>query len=198
MSRRSKTRRWHALVIGAVGAGLLLVPSMASAAPADAGGAGLFGHIRVSARGENPRVASPQTLPANVQVVATGLNQPRKITVGPDGNLLVTEAGTNNVPAGCDTGVEPACANPSGAIARVTPGGQVSTVLSGLPSISGGPTSGPGASGPSGITVVDGKIQFLIQNSNIDATTGDQTYGPGGALLGNLLPVPLTWWDADR
>ena len=192
MSRRSQSRRWLALVIGAAGAGALLVPSMASAAPVGAGGAGLFGHIQVSARGENARVASPETLPANVQVVATGLNQPRKIAVGPDGNLLVTEAGTNDVPAGCSTGVEPACANPSGAIARVTPGGQVSTVVSDLPSINNGPSNGPGAAGPSGITVVNGKIQFLIQNSNIDPTTGDQTYGPGGALLGNLLSVPLS------
>ena len=79
------------------GAGALLVPSVASAAPAGAGGAGLFGHVHVSASGENARVASPQTLPANVQVVATGLNRPRKITIGPDRGLLVTEAGTDDV-----------------------------------------------------------------------------------------------------
>ena len=121
------------------------IPSMASAAPDGAGGAGLFGHIHVSASGENARITSPQALPANVQVVATGLNQPGKITVGPDGNLLVTEAGTNDVPTGCNTGAEPACANPSGAIARVTPGGQVSTVVSDLPSINNGPSGGPGA-----------------------------------------------------
>ena len=192
MSHRSKNRRRLALVLGAAGAGALLVPSLASAVPASAGGAGLFGHVHVSASGENARVASPQTLPANVQVVATGLNQPRKITIGPDGNLLVTEAGTNDVPTGCVTGAEPACANPSGAIARVTPERPGLDRGEGLPSINNGPTSGPGASGPSGITMVNGKIQFLIQNSGIDATTGDQTYGPAGALLGNLLSVPLS------
>jgi hypothetical protein len=126
-----------------------------------------------------------------VQVVATGLNQPRKVVVGPDGNLLVTEAGLNTVPTGCTDGTQAACANPSGAIARITPSGQVTTPVTGLPSINNGPTGGPGASGPSGLTVVNGQIQFLTQNSNIDSTTGDQTYGPGGALLGSLLSAPL-------
>jgi hypothetical protein len=104
----------------------------------------------------------------------------------------VTEAGTNDVPAGCTDGTEPACVNPSGAIARVTPSGQVSTVVGNLPSISGGSDSGPGASGPSGITIANGQIQLLTQNSNIDQTTGAQTYGPAGALLGSLLSAPLT------
>jgi sugar lactone lactonase YvrE len=126
-----------------------------------------------------------------VQVVAGGLNQPRKLVIGPDGNLLVTEAGTNNVPAGCTDGTQAACANPSGAIARVTPSGQVSTVVANLPSVNGGPTAGPGAGGPSGITIVNGQIQFLTQNTNLDQTTGAQTYGPGGVLLGSLLSAPL-------
>jgi hypothetical protein len=125
-----------------------------------------------------------------VQVVATGLNQPRKLVIGPDGNLLVTEAGLNDVPAGCTDGTQTACANPSGAIARVTSSGQVSTVVSNLPSVNSGPGS-PGAGGPSGITIANGQIQFLTQNQNLDQMTGAQTYGPAGALLGSLLSAPL-------
>jgi hypothetical protein len=182
---------WLALLVGAFGALILVVSSVASASASAPGRTGLFGHPLVTGGGASAHAASPNALPANVQVVATGLNQPRKLVIGPNGNLLVTEAGTNEVPAGCTDGTEPACANPSGAIASVTPTGQVSTVVSNLPSINAGPGS-PGASGPSGITIVNGQIQFLTQNSNIDQTTGAQTYGPAGALLGSLLSAPLT------
>ena len=178
--------RWTriAALIGVVSVMPLIVSSAASAAVP--GQTGLFGHPHLAGGG-----ASANVLPANVQVVATGLDQPRKMVIGPDGNLLVTEAGTNNVPAGCTDGTEPACANPSGAIARVTPSGQVSTVVANLPSINGGPDTAPVRVGPSGITIVNGQIQFLTQNSNLDQTTGAQTYGPAGALLGSLLSAPL-------
>ncbi len=186
MRRRIRQGRFT-LLVGAVGASVLLVPSAASAAPVPTG---LFGHVHLTGGGVSAHAVSPNALPANVQIVATGLNQPRKLVIGPDGNLLVTEAGTNEVPTGCTDGAEPACANPSGAIARVTPSGQVSTVVGNLPSINGGPGS-PGASGPSGITIVNGQIQFLTQNSGIDQTTGAQTYGAAGTLLGSLLSAPL-------
>ncbi len=185
--RRHIRQGRFALLVGAVGASVLLVPSAASAAPVQTG---LFGHVHLTGGGVSAHAVAPNALPANVQIVATGLDQPRKLVIGPDGNLLVTEAGTNEVPAGCTDGAEPACANASGAIARVTPSGQVSTVVGNLPSINGGPGS-PGASGPSGITIVNGQIQFLTQNSGIDQTTGAQTYGPAGTLLGSLLSAPL-------
>ena len=186
--RRHMRQGWFALLVGAVTVPILAVSSTASAA--GPGQIGDFGHPHITVGPSGAHAASPYALPANVQVVATGLNQPRKLVIGPDGNLLVTEAGTNVVPAGCTDGTEAACANPSGAIARVTPSGQVSTVVANLPSINGGPGS-PGASGPSGITILNGQIQFLTQNSNIDQTTGAQTYGPAGTLLGSLLSAPL-------
>jgi sugar lactone lactonase YvrE len=179
---------WLVLLIGGVLAIPIVVgPSAASAAP---GQTSLFGHLHVTGGGPSAHSLSPSALPANVQVVATGLNQPRKLVIGPDGNLLVTEAGLNSVPAGCADGSQTACANPSGAIARVTPSGQVSTVVSNLPSVNFGPGS-PGASGPSGITIANGQIQFLTQNNNLDQTTGAQPYGLAGALLGSLLSAPL-------
>lgn len=190
---RHRMRAGWLLVLmgGALAAAMVVGPSAASAAP---GQTSIFGHLRVTGGGTSAHSLSPSALPANVQVVATGLNQPRKLVIGPDGNLLVTEAGTNVAPAGCTTGAEQACANPSGAIARVTPSGQVSTVVANLPSVNGGPpgpTTSPGAGGPSGITIVNGQIQFLTQNQNLDQTTGAQTYGPGGALLGSVLSAPL-------
>ena len=120
-----------------------------------------------------------------LQVVATGLNQPKKITIAPDGSLLVALSGDGVAPASCTDGLEASCIDTSGAIDRVSPHGHVSTVLSGLPSVSSG---GPGAeaTGPAEALFDGGGLQVLFQNTNIDPTTGAETYGPTGNLLGDL------------
>ncbi len=135
--------------------------------------------------------ARPASLPATVKVVASGLNQPKKITIGPDGNLVVAVSGDGSVPAGCTTGKEVACLTTTGAIDKVTPSGTVSTLVGNLPSVSEfeSPTAPPPpweATGPSEAAYVNGSLRVLFQNTNIDPTTGNQTYGPGGALLGTL------------
>ena len=173
-------RSWRLLPVGltagAASLSLLLVPGNGVAAASTPSGVG------------------SAALPASPQVVATGLNQPRKVTIGPNGDLFVTEAGlTLPHPVGCTDGTQAVCANPSGAIAEVTPTGTVTTVVSNLPSVNQGsaPPHGPGVSGPSGITIERNHIQYLIQNQNIDPTTGNETYGPAGTLLGDLLQSPV-------
>jgi hypothetical protein len=42
------------------------------------------------------------------------------------------------------------------------------------------------------VQTVNGRIYAVIQNSNIDPMTGEQTYGSGGALLGDLISAPLS------
>lgn len=130
--------------------------------------------------------ASAATFPAPVQVVASGLNQPKKITFGPDGNLVVALSGNAVAPESCTDGTQLSCVNDSGAIDLVSPQGHVSTLLGGLPSVSSG---GPGASatGPAQARFVHGRLQVLFQNTSIDPTTGKQTYGPAGDLLGDLV-----------
>jgi hypothetical protein len=175
-ARRSWRLLPPGLAAGAATVSLLLVPGTGVAAAA------------------GPSRVGSAALPATPQVVATGLNQPRKITIGPNGDLFVTEAGTASPPpAGCSDGNEAVCANPSGAIAEVTPAGVVTTVVSGLPSVNQGttPPRGPGVTGPSGITIERNHIQYLIQNQNIDPTTGNETYGAAGTLLGDLLQSPV-------
>jgi hypothetical protein len=125
-----------------------------------------------------------------VQVVASGLNQPKKITISPRGNLIVALSGDGNAPATCTDGNEPTCIDNSGAIDRVTPWGQVTTLESGLPSVSGGPGPGAEATGPAEGAFDYGSLHVLLQNTNIDPTTGDEAYGTAGTLLGDLVDFP--------
>ena len=173
-----------AVLVGASGVG-------AASAGSGAQGPGLFsGHQWTGAgSGSAAHAVAPRT--PGLQVVASGLNQPHHLTIGPDGNLYVAEVGDGVVGAGCTTGAEAACANNSGTIDRITPQGAVTHVVTGLPSV-GNPGGGSASGGVSDVRVVNGKIYAVIQNQNIDPTTGQQTYGSAGALLGDLVSAPLS------
>ena len=123
-------------------------------------------------------------------MVASGLNEPKKITISPRGNLIVALSGDGNAPASCTDGNEPSCIDSSGAIDRITPWGDVTTLEGGLPSVSGGGGPGSTATGPAEGAFVDGSLQVLFQNTNIDPTTGAEGYGTAGALLGDLVNFP--------
>jgi hypothetical protein len=40
------------------------------------------------------------------------------------------------------------------------------------------------------VAYVDGQLQFLVQDQNLNQKTGAETYGPGGQWLGTLLSAP--------
>lgn len=71
-----------------------------------------------------------------LEVVATGLDNPRQLSFGPKGDLYVAEAGRGGT-GPCVPGPEgdAVCFGKSGAITRVTAKGKQSRVLKGLPSI---------------------------------------------------------------
>src|SRR5262245_8558688 len=78
---------------------------------------------------------------APVTVFATGLDAPRGLTFGPDGDLYVAEGGrggsTTTSPADCEqvpSPIGPYSGGMTARISRVSPAGVVSTVVDGLPS----------------------------------------------------------------
>ena len=85
---------------------------------------------------------------ATMQVIASGLDNPRRLAFGPDGALYVAEAGRGGESSLCEIGPDMAqrCYGPSGAITRITGIGVHERVVTGLPSIalaSGGNAAGP-------------------------------------------------------
>jgi hypothetical protein len=116
-----------------------------------------------------------------VRVVASGLNSPKQLTLGP-GGVYVAESGTGGSTCVNADGTSE-CEGETGAVALVTPFG-ARNVLAGLPSVLEG---SQGAGGPVAIAFDRGKVAVLFQDTavNPDGTTGVQ--GPGSGAFGKLL-----------
>lgn len=115
-----------------------------------------------------------------VTVVASGLNSPKHLTIGP-GGVYVVESGTGG--SNCVTvDGSSECEGQTGAVALVTPFGTFN-VLSGLASV----LEDEGAGGPDSIAFNRGEAAVLFQDTavNPDGTTGVQ--GPGSDSFGKLL-----------
>ena len=119
--------------------------------------------------------------------LATGLNEPKKLSIAPDGSVLVAESGDGAGTQNCTSGEEPECFDESGAIARITQWGKVSTLLEKLPSAS----SGGIATGPAQARYEHGALEVLFQDTGIDPKTGESPFGPGATFLGDLVRFPL-------
>jgi hypothetical protein len=141
--------------------------------------------------------ASPH---ATITTVATGLNSPRHLTVGPDGALYVAEAGTGGPAFGapgadCVATTNEAnvathdCFGTTGVIARVTTGGTVTPVLSGLPSVvteAAGPLPAEYA-GPSDVAYVNGHLDVTTQDDVLNANGTNQFASAEATDLGSLV-----------
>ncbi len=118
--------RWKSRMLVAGGAALML-------------GLGSSGSVPVQAQ-------------AGMQVIASGLDNPRGLAFGPDGALYVVEAGRGGTSTLCDVAPDsglPRCYGPSGALTRITGIGVHQRVVTGLPSLA--IASGQDASGPNDI-----------------------------------------------
>jgi hypothetical protein len=130
-------------------------------------------------------------------LVASGLNSPRGVDIGPNGAVYVAEAGTAGT-AGSTCRLGPGgvnvCFQASGSITRIWKGSQT-RIITGLPSVAMGVEAGqaPEAVGPAGIDVLgNGNIEFTLGNGSARALFGDL---PGGQWLGWLLKAtPAGSW----
>jgi hypothetical protein len=140
-----------------------------------------------------------------MSVFATGFNNPRGLTFGPDGNLYVAEGGLGGTHS---SALDP-CPQAHGAaapyfgstndpvrggrISKVTPGGTVSTVVSGLPSSVTSPALGSLASGVSSVAFVGHTLYGLLAGAGCShgvptIPNGVFRVGSGGTwtLIANL------------
>lgn len=105
---------------------------------------------------------------SNVTVFAQGLNNPRGLKFGPDGNLYVAEGGAGGTTSSaglCDQVVAPVGPYTGGYTARISkisPEGTRTTVIDGLPSDQTSPAQGNLVSGVADVAFIDGKLYALL------------------------------------
>jgi hypothetical protein len=119
-------------------------------------------------------------------VVATHLNNPRKVFVAPNGAVYVAESGTGGRDTCLGTGAAESCVGLTGSITRLAHGVQ-QRVLSRLPSVAH--RDGTQAEGPADVDVHGGRYDVLVQDAAV-TPRGANELGPDGAVAGDLVSSP--------
>jgi len=121
-----------------------------------------------------------------LKVVATDLNNPRKLFLAPGGDLYVVEAGRGGRDRCLGRGSSRTCIGLSGSITRVR-GGRQARVVTGL--WSGALPTGQRGEGPADVIVRGRTYDVLLQDASINPQ-GMNELGPDGSTAGDLVTTP--------
>jgi hypothetical protein len=119
-------------------------------------------------QGTASMVRASQPLEVEMSVFATGLNNPRGLKFGPDGYLYVAEGGlggTNSTGDQCTQVVAPVGPYTGGytaSISKISPEGERTIVVDGLPSSQTAPELGSLISGVGDVAFVEGTLYALL------------------------------------
>ena len=132
--------------------------------------------------------ATPAQPPTEVEVIASGLNNPRQLAFAPGGTLYVAEAGVRGDSENCSDHPELGtfCLEFTGSLARVGRGGNVKRVVRGLPSIS----SATETLGPFDIAFT-GRHKFALTIGLGGDPEFREGFGDDGALLATIVTGDL-------
>lgn len=147
------------------------------------------------ALGALPAQAGVDTAAAEIEVVASGLANPRGLAFGPDGALYIAEAGVGGEGA-CIEGPEgEVCYGETGVISKVIldqtgRAAALEPVVSGLSSL-GGKDTGDSAIGPSDVAFNDAGDLFVLMGLGADPALRDPQgpLGAAGINFGQLVAV---------
>lgn len=130
-------------------------------------------------------VTSAAAVQESVEVIATGLDNPRGLNFGPDGSLYVAEAGSGGAGPCAEGPQGPRCYGATGGVTRIDKKGNVERIISDLPSL-GGEGTGFFASGPHDISFQGMGNGYVTIGFGGDPALRTEQFGDAGASFAQI------------